>query len=857
MPLLPARKITPHLASILNTTDYSLHSAPRRAANKFRATGIPGKIKRAPRSILVLGSRKLRAIIGDSHPSEGLPPDFNATEYLGLNPDLIGAISDPELHYRNHGIHEGRRYSILHKDFGRALTPGRRTILIVNHDASKTGAPILGMNLIQEYRDRGFNVIAMFLGDGDIKDVVDGRDGIEVVFDPDYKTNSPLSANAVRSICHKTEIDFAIVNSIESRSALRPLAEYHIPSLALIHEFASYTRPSHAIPEAFMWAAHVVFSSPLTRTNSIESTPWALPYEPKVLPQGRCVLPPSHPEDSDDGDGVWQLRQLMRPDGSPDNLVVVLGMGTVHLRKGVDLFIQLASTVVKSAPELQIRFVWIGAAYDVDEDIHYSVYLDDQIKRSGLQDHLFIGSETPHLDVAYELADLFVVSSRLDPLPNVAIDSLLEAIPVLCYDNATGIAPFLKSIGLGDACVGAYLDAPDLGSKLIELASSPSKRKLVGEQSQEAAARTFDMDRYVDQLTETAQEASDQFKQEEADARTIRESGLVRYDFLWPPNTDLQTPEALIRWYVRSWATRQATRKPMPGFHPEIFADHHSTSTPMADPFAEYIRAGQPRGPWSTSVIEASETLPPLADPGGGASALHIHVFYPDLLESVLEHLASNRSKPDLYISCGQSTDLAAIESLLDRYDGRTSAVTSVPNRGRDLGPLLTDFGTKLIDNYEFVGHIHTKKTVDVADPDVGHRWFMFLLKNLLGDSGSPMLDQILAKFNSDPAIGMVFPDDPNAIGWSENREIAEDLAQRLNIGPLCDSFNFPVGSMFWARSSAIKPLVDMGWTLDDFPPEPLPYDGTILHAVERILPFVAESQGFRVAVSNTHGLTR
>ena len=39
-------------------------------------------------------------------------------------------------------------------------------------------------------------------------------------------------------------------------------------------------------------------------------------------------------------------------------------------------------------------------------------------------------------------------------------------------------------------------------------------------------------------------------------------------------------------------------------------------------------------------------------------------------------------------------------------------------------------------------------------------------------------------------------------------------------------------------------------WTLCDFPKEPLPVDGTLLHAIERIYPFVVQSQGYYSAYS-------
>ena len=119
------------------------------------------------------------------------------------------------------------------------------------------------------------------------------------------------------------------------------------------------------------------------------------------------------------------------------------------------------------------------------------------------------------------------------------------------------------------------------------------------------------------------------------------------------------------------------------------------------------------------------------------------------------------------------------------------------------------------------------------------------------------MADSILASMKADPSLGMVFPDDPNAEGWNANRGIAEALASKMGIEELPQHFNFPVGTMFWARTCALSPLIDVNLQWDDYPQEPLPYDGTLLHAIERILPLTLRVGTLRTAVTNVTGVTR
>ena len=120
------------------------------------------------------------------------------------------------------------------------------------------------------------------------------------------------------------------------------------------------------------------------------------------------------------------------------------------------------------------------------------------------------------------------------------------------------------------------------------------------------------------------------------------------------------------------------------------------------------------------------------------------------------------------------------------------------------------------------------------------------------------MVDVILKAFVMDSALGLVFPEDPNLNDWNENRLIAEDLARKIGItDPLPTHFDFPIGTMFWARPAALQPLFSLGLRWDDYPTEPLSEDGTILHALERLIPFAANNTGFRYATTLVPGSTR
>ncbi|MFC3110338.1 rhamnan synthesis F family protein [Undibacterium arcticum] len=781
-----------------------------------------------------------------------LPNGFDPALYLKLNPDVADAGGDPTIHYLHHGRREGRVFSVPDLCFDHDLNVDRETVLLVSHEASRTGAPVLSLNLVHGLVGR-YNVIVLLLVGGPLSDAF-RLAGAAVMTSSNLRRNPVLAQLIVGQLCARFHFKFALVNSIESRVVLPALGEYFVPAISLVHEFASYIRPRGAFREALFWSGEVVFSANVTMENALAEYPDLGDRSAHILPQGRCLLPLGEFNEEQMQAERERIRRLIRPKDIAENSVIVLGAGSVELRKGVDLFIECAARVVRTPEGNRYRFVWIGKGYDPDNDIGYSVYLADQIRRAGLQEHVFFVDETNAIEVAYEEADLFLLSSRLDPLPNVAIDAMAHGVPVLCFNKTTGIADFLIESGLRNHCVAEYLDSADMAEKIVALAAQVL-RESVADRCREASIAYFSMKEYIARLEVLAQGACDRTRQEKADTQVILGSGLFRRDFS-PPRRQAQTIEAEVREYVRAWASGISRRKPLPGFHPGVYLEQHGLVNQGADPFADYLRAGRPAGPWDNPVIVAGDTKGTDL-PANQRVALHVHVYYPDLLPEIMTRLSRNRICPDLFVSITDEKARESVVSELKNYKGQVVDIQLVPNRGRDIGPFFTAFGQRIVANYDFIGHIHTKKSADLKDATVGQSWYRFLLENLLGGESGAMADRILANMKGDTSIGMVFPDDPHVVGWSDNRAFADILAVRMGLENLPDNFVFPVGTMFWATSSALLPLMNLKLDWDDYPDEPLPYDGSSLHAIERLFSLSLSANNLRSVTTNVIGLTR
>ncbi|KAA2311454.1 glycosyltransferase [Pseudooceanicola sediminis] len=731
-------------------------------------------------------------------------------------------------------------------------------LLIVSHDASWTGAPLVVYNLARTFSDR-YNVTIVTLKGGALLPAL-SEVAVNVVVLGISSVTGTGAGNKLARLLRTQSFDFAVVNSVESRHVLKTLREAKVATVSLLHEFAAYTLPRTAFPDAFEWSDHVVFSTNLTLANAIETTGVSPSRKVHVFPQGKCIVPHKSQADSDTEAERARLKSILRPAGGEADFLVI-GAGYVEIRKGVDLFIEVARRTLARANGARIRFAWIGAGYAPEVDTAYSVYLQDQLQRAGIADRITMLGVTSEIEYVYELADAFVLTSRLDPLPNVAIDAMQAGLPLVCFDRASGIPDILRGTPLEAECIVDYLDTACMSDQVLRLVQDPEAYRNISQAISAHARATFDLGAYAARIERLGRAASHD-EGRARDERTLEQSETFDPAFMLPPSLAASRPgmtrgEAAAQ-YLQSFSEGASMRRPEPGFNPAVYTMHRLRDGDLlADPYAEFLRAGRPVGPWTRPLISG-----PMNGVAGAPAdcrvALHIHAYYVDQLPRILSHLAANATRPDLLVSVTSDVDRSAASEMLRQYGG-ASCVSVVPNLGRDIGPLLTEFGARLVADYDVVGHVHTKKSLVLDDPESVEAWMAFLMQNLLGgDVGGAMLDGIMDAFVRQDDLGLVFAADPNILSWSLNAGEARKLAPRLGLdSDVPAAFDFPVGTMFWIRAAALAPFVqlDLGW--DDYPKEPLAYDGTMLHALERLFGLTVEAHGFKTALTNVKDMTR
>lgn len=795
--------------------------------------------------------------------ARGLAPSrqFDPTFYRRRYPDIVERCL---VHYICHGRDEGRSpFPVarrLNYPVG-TIDPRLPTVIILVHEASRTGAPILAWNIVRSLRQK-YNVVVFLQRPGALTEAFEMAANAVVTMPIDLVAHEAEFEELARELISNYNPIYVIANSVESRSLVPAFEENGVPVIALVHEFSNCHRPLGILYGLFKLASQVVFPAQIVADSALTDHRHLIPRRYTILPQGHSELPPQA-KSAETGFPVADPR-ILKKSGLPehgdidalpprDGTLLVAGMGTITPRKGVDVFLSAAAEVVRRRPDLSIEFAWAGEAFTFDQS--YVDLLEAQVERSGLAGRFrFLGAFSD-LEPLYARTDIMVLSSRLDPLPNVSIDCALHGIPVLCFENAGGMAELLLKSEDTRTLVVPYLDAGTLAERIVELASDTDLRRTLSQAVREIGNRTFDMQGYVDAIDNLGQASLHVRRQTQIDFETIGAASVFNATLYQPGDTaQIGGDEAL--WHYLQ-ASRHAiprgepysgyfVRRPLEGFHPLIYAEDNAAydETTGEDPLAHYLRSGSPRGRW------LHQTITPQANPPSAPShlrvAMHGHFHYPELLPEFLERLSRNRVPCDLFLTTSSEERRLQLQRSLEEF-GMRGTVMVVPNKGRDIGPLLNAFSREQLFAYDIIGHVHGKRSPH-ADGSLGDVWRTFLWEHLIGGDFA-MLDEIAAAFEADPRLGLVFPEDPNLCDWTENREIAEALAARMGID-LTNHFDFPVGTMFWARPEALRPLFDLNLTWDDYPAEPLPIDGTLLHVLERMIPFAARKAGYDYATT-------
>jgi FMN phosphatase YigB (HAD superfamily) len=338
-------------------------------------------------------------------------------------------------------------------------------------------------------------------------------------------------------------------------------------------------------------------------------------------------------------------------------------------------------------------------------------------------------------------------------------------------------------------------------------------------------------------------------------AAPVEASGFFDPDWYRATYPDLaQLPDLLLHYLRQGY---REGRNPGPLFDgARYLRENPDVEQAGVNPVAHFLRAPASEGRVAWNIVPPAPTgrqnltleLGPGTTPAGTVAVM-VHAFYPDTFDSICRALRSIEFPFSLLVSVPDASGRdAALATIGHHRLPATSDVRICPNRGRNFGPLVSEFAADIA-RHDFVLHLHTKRSLYTGAEQTA--WRDELVQALVGSRA--VVSAAMELFASRPDVGLLYPTTTDHLAywahhWLGNAGHAAGLFSRLGVDtyPTHGYFPYPVGGMFWARVDAVRPLLEAGLTFDDFPAEAGQNDGTLAHAIERSFVPLAHARGYR-----------
>ncbi|MCI9485900.1 MAG: glycosyltransferase [Lachnospiraceae bacterium] len=338
---------------------------------------------------------------------------------------------------------------------------GKEKILVVVHEAQKAGATLLSMNIIETIRAvSDYEPVILLLSGGAIADKIRRMGICFELNQPNYlRIHEEERFRAVVDEIAGMGVKYALCNSVVTGIVLPALKERGIRTITMVHELPTSIEAYHFTDAAHMVQAYsddVVFAAEFVKRQYVGRFP---------LEEGRCHVIPQGCYSEYDSLNVREKarnrKRLCEALGLPLSVRLVVGCGYGNFRKGLDWFGNIALRMMKE--DGRLHFVWLG---EWEEEFKTWLDHDLAVERLDNRFHWLPYMENP--GYVFGGADLFLLSSREDPFPSVALEAMKQYTPVLAFERAGGIPEILAdgrgivveygNCGAAAAEIGALLE---------------------------------------------------------------------------------------------------------------------------------------------------------------------------------------------------------------------------------------------------------------------------------------------------------------------------------------------------------------------------------------------------------------
>ncbi|MFK7767046.1 MAG: glycosyltransferase [Mariniblastus sp.] len=374
--------------------------------------------------------------------------------------------------------------------------PARRRVLFVSHEATRTGAPKIILNILKHFNQScDIQCESVLQTGGHLASEFEQHSIVDCL--NIAQTNREEIPKRISKVISREKNNvpiLAICNSMESRFVAGELAQQGIPCISLVHELpSSYTEEDYDF--VFGASRKVVFPVHAVRDAADAKTP---------LPLGKSVVLSQGLLNPEFGTGITREKahaQIRKELSIPNDAFIVLGCGTLDLRKGIDHYAAIARRVSETNnSNVPIHFVWVGEGPRWTHSTHHYVQLD--IDKSKARDYVHFIGERQNVEPYFVGSDAFMMSSRVDPFPCVIHEAMATSLPIITFANSGGAS---EAIDNGAGIIVPYADYDQASSAIRLLATQPEVASGIRKRSHERVHTRYRFEDYAEKLIDLSE----------------------------------------------------------------------------------------------------------------------------------------------------------------------------------------------------------------------------------------------------------------------------------------------------------------------------------------------------------------
>ena len=224
--------------------------------------------------------------------------------------------------------------------------------------------------------------------------------------------------------------------------------------------------------------------------------------------------------------------------------------------------------------------------------------------------------------------------------------------------------------------------------------------------------------------------------------------------------------------------------------------------------------------------------------------AVFIHCDFCDELTKILNFMIFMENEVKIFISTDSYEKKVLIKDIVKKYN-LNACIEVFPHHVCNISSFICGFKDE-IKNFEIILKLHTNffnKPYNCLNSN--------LLKSLIYNSllgNQYHINYIVELFYQNKELGMLLPPSfPTIIIKPLESIVMQKILKKMKINvPFNEAIDFPIGSMFWARSEALKPIFDLNFKFEDFEQAISSYDThNLSDIIEKVFLFSNCKAGF------------